>query len=100
MITVQVDELDLINMLMTRVEAWIKDIDSLDLYEQYYTELVEEGCFDGVELNVNVIVDNDCVNNLVVIPSEEFEDYNIENKNDDRIVASNKDKDLYLIRTY
>ena len=46
------------------------------------------------------VVDNDYINYLATISKEDFEQYNIEDETDDKIVAFNKEKDLYLIRTY
>ena len=87
MINVMIDEDDLFNMLMDRVEFWTTDSRVLDLFGQYYDNMIQAGCFDGTELNIMSIVDNDYVNWLNVISKEDFENYNIEDENDERIVA-------------
>lgn len=45
------------------------------------------------------IVDNDYMN-FATISKEDFEQWGIESETDDKIVASNEEEDLYLIRTY
>lgn len=76
------------------------DEDVIDLYRDYYEGLVDCGIFEGCELDIMSIVDNDCVNNLTTIHKEDFEQWDIESEVDDSIVAFNEEKDLYLIRTY
>lgn len=100
MITVKIDEDILLEMLLDRVEYWISDKDIINLYRDYYEELINSGCFEDHELNVMNIVDNDYVNNLETISKEDFEQWNIEDVTDDKIVASNEAEDLYLIRAY
>lgn len=100
MVTVTIDEDELLNMLLNRVRFWTKNEDVIDLYEYYYKELVYSGCFEGCELDIKKIVDNDYINNLITISKENFKDWGIESFNDDRIEASNKILNLYLIRTY
>ena len=72
-ITVEIDEDTAIEMLVDRVRYWTDDNDTIELFEQYYTNMVEGGCFDGGEFNVMSIVDNDYVNNTSVTTREEFE---------------------------
>ena len=72
-ITVEIDEDTAIDMLVERVKYWTDDSDVLELFEQYYTNMVEGGCFDGCEFNVMSIVDNDYVNNTSVTTREEYE---------------------------
>jgi hypothetical protein len=100
MITVTIDEDTLLKMFLDRVEYWIKDETILDLYRDYYEKLIDFGCFEGCELDIMSIVDNDYVNNLATISKEDFEQWEIESEVDDSIVAFNKEKDLYLIKTY
>ena len=73
MITVRMDEQDVIDLLVKRVEYWTDDSEVIDLYEEYYTNMVEGGCFDGADLDVMSIVDNDYVNNTSIVTREEFE---------------------------
>lgn len=100
MITARIDEDTLLEMLLDRVEFWTSDETTIDLYRDYYEGLVNSGCFEGCELNIMVIVDNDYVNNLTTISKEDFEQWDIESEVDDSIVAFNEEEDLYLIRTY
>ena len=73
MITVRMDEYDVIDLLVNRVKYWTDDDDTIELFEQYYTSMVEGGCFDGADLDVMSIVDNDYVNNTSIVTREEFE---------------------------
>ena len=100
MITIKIDEDTLLEMLLDRVEYWTSDEDVVDLYSEYYRDLIYSGCFEDTELDINYIVDNDYINYLTTINKEDFKNYNIEDKTDEKIVAFNEDKDLYLIRTY
>lgn len=100
MITIKINEDILLEMLLDRVEYWTNDEDVVDLYSEYYKDLIDCGYFENTELDINYIVDNDYMNYLTTISKEDFEDYNVEDETDERIVASDKDKDLYLIRTY
>lgn len=100
MITVKIDECILLNLLMDRVKFWTSDETVLNLYEDYYKNTIEAGCFDNCELDIMSIVDNDYINYLTTISKEDFEQWNVEDKTDDKIVAFNKEEGLYLIRTY
>ena len=73
MITVQIDEEQLLEMLMDGLRTWTSDDDTLELFEQYYDSMVYGGCFDGAELNIMSIVDNDFINNTTIVEREEYE---------------------------
>lgn len=100
MITVKIDEDTLLDMLIDRVAFWTDDNCTQDLFRDYYEGLVDSGCFEGCELDIKKIVDNDYINNLTTISKEDFGQWDIESEVDDRIVAFNEEEDLYLIRTY
>ena len=100
MITVTISEDTLLKMLLDRVRYWTSDEDKIDLYRDYYEGLIDSDCFEDCKLDIMSIVDNDYINYLTVISKEDFEQWNIEDELDDKIVAFNKEKDLYLIRTY
>ena len=100
MITITIDEDTLLEMLLDRVKYWTSDESVINLYRDYYEGLVYSGCFEDCKLDIMSIVDNDYINYLTVISKEDFEQWNIENKRDDKIVAFNEEENLYLIRTY
>lgn len=100
MVTIKIDEDVLLDLLMNRVKFWTSDEDVIDLYRDYYEGLVYSGCFEDCTIDIKSIVDNDYTNNLITISKEDFEQYNIEDKTDDKIVAFNEEEDLYLIETY
>ena len=100
MVTVTINEGTLLEMLLDRLEFWASDESVINLYRDYYEGLVYSGCFEGCTLDIMSIVDNDYINNLAAIRKEDFEQQNIEGEADDKIVAFNKEKDLYLIETY
>ena len=74
MITIKIDEETLIDMLVKRVKAWTDDDDILELFEKYYDSMVYGGCYDGCEVDIMSIVDNDYVNNTSIVTREEFEE--------------------------
>ena len=95
MITVKIDEADLLDMLVDRVGYWTDDRDVLKLYEQYYDSMVYGGCFDGAELDINSIVDNDYVNWLTVADREEYNKDREEYLRDSIKNFIEENKDLY-----
>lgn len=101
MINVKIDETTLLNLFMERLEYWTTDSDVLELYEEYLKDLIYSGCFEDVELDVDLIVDNLYINDTAVTNREGLsEQYGIEVDDYDKILASNEDKDLYLVSTY
>ena len=68
-VTVTIDEDDLLGMLMDRVNDWTTD--DADLFEKMYENRIWGGCFEGMEFDVNSIVDNDYVNNTTIITRED-----------------------------
>ena len=78
MVTVQIDESDLLDMLVERVKYWTDEKSTVDLFTGYYQFMVYGGGFDGAYLDVLFIVDNDYINNLSVYDSieEACEDFN------------------------
>ena len=73
-ITVELDEGTAVDMLVNRVRYWTDDEEVIELFEQYYENMVDNGCFSGSNFDVMSIVDNDYVNNTSVTTREEFED--------------------------
>lgn len=80
MINVNIDEDLALDMLMNRLEHWIKDHDEdskrIDkkLYEDMYDTYLESGAFDGGNFDPMMIVDNDYINYCEVIEPND-EDY-------------------------
>lgn len=100
MITIKIDEDKLLEMLLDRVKYWTSDENVIALYRNYYEMLIDSGCFEGCELNIMSVVDNDYTNNLIVLNKEDFEDWGVESFEDDKIEAFNEEQNLYLVRTY
>ena len=101
MINVKIDETTLLNLFMNRLEYWTTNANVLGLYESYLKELIDCGCFEGAELDVNLIVDNLYVNDTAVTDREGLsQQYDIDVNDYDRILASDEDNDLYLVSTY
>lgn len=100
MINVKIDETTLLNLFMDRLNYLTTNDDVLGLYESYLKELIDCGCFEGAELYVDIIIDNLYINDTAVTNKKGLsEEYNIEVDDYDRILASNEDKDLYLVST-
>lgn len=75
MVTVKIKENDLLEMLIDRVEQWNNTTTALNLYEKMYESEIEAGCFEGAEIDVSLIVDNDVINycNIIEEGEKEFE---------------------------
>lgn len=97
MVTVKIYEDDLLDLLVDRVKYWRSDPETIAIYTAYYRELIDCGCFEGMELDIPVMVDNDIVNYTAVITADEFSNYKIDGDDDERILAQKGD--LYLIST-
>ena len=74
-ITVTLSEDDALNTLMERLNYWTDDELTHDLFEQMYANHIENGIFDGIEFDVQQIVDNDYINWCTIIydDHEDFE---------------------------
>lgn len=84
MITVKIDEDTLLDLLMERVKYWTNDPDTLELFENYYTDMVQGRCFEGAEFDPVIIVDNDYINYFRVLEKDDPE-YTWAMENDCRI---------------
>ena len=73
MINVQISEDTLLDALVERVRFWSDDGDVVELFEEYYSNLIDCGGFDGAEVDVMSIVDNDYVNWTSVYDEEDLE---------------------------
>lgn len=78
---------DLLDMLENRWRRWTDDElrihDYLDMYEDYLNNGVGDVV---VDFDPSLWVDNDYINDTEYITEEEFEEYNIEDEYDDRIL--------------
>ena len=100
MINVQIDETSLLNLFMNRLEYWTTNADVLELYEDYLKELINGGCFDGAEIDISLIIDNLYINDTTIM-SRGMLDYNdIEVDDNEKVLAKNEGKDLYLVSNY
>ena len=95
MITVKIDEADLLDMLVDRVGYWTDDRDVKELYSKYYENMVYGGCFEGAELDIHSIVDNDYVNYLTVVDRKEYEEDRTEYLRDNIKNFIEENQDLY-----
>lgn len=101
MINVKINETTLLNLFMNRLEYWNTNANVLELYESYLKELIDCGCFEDAELDVNLIIDNLYINDTAVTDREGLsKEYGIDIDDCDRILASDEDNDLYLVSTY
>ena len=98
MVSIMIDELDLLDMLIDRVCFWTDDEDIIELYKIYYGDLIDNGVFHGAELgdgNIMAIVDNDYVNWTSVYSADELDDEEL--VTDDRLLAEYNG--FYLVYT-
>lgn len=84
MVNVKIEEETLIDMLVDRLKEWTSDPDTIELFENYYTEAVNGGCYEGMEFDTSVIVDNDYINYFKVLEKDD-PDYTWAMENPDRI---------------
>lgn len=100
MINVQIDETTLLNLFMNRLKYWTTDADVLELYENYLKDLIDCGCFENSELDINLIIDNLYINDTTIMDKEMLDDNDIEVDDSKKVLAKNEDKDLYLVSNY
>ena len=100
MINVRIDEATLLNLFMDRLEYWTNDKDVMALFRSYLKSLIDFGCFEGAELDINLIIDNLYINDTFVMNKEYLEDNNIDIKDTDKVLAKDENNDLYLISNY
>jgi len=111
---VKMDNDEIIEMLVNRLDYWNVDREVKELYEKMYTNYVENGVFEGAELDVKAIVDNDYVNYCQVLDDSDdcFEavlkhhhdgDYDISCEDDcdgySFIEAVSDDESMILVRS-
>lgn len=100
MINVQVNEKDLLDLLMQRVKFWVKDANVLSLYKEYLRNLIDWGCFEGVNLDVSMLVDNLYINDTQIMDKGELKSNGININNSEKVLVKDIDNDLYLVSTY
>ena len=70
---VEIDDDDLVEMLMDRLDAYWNPSDAESkLYEKMYQSYVDNGVFEGQEINIAEIVDNDWVNYCDVVSEGDY----------------------------
>ena len=67
MLNIKINEDEALDMLIERVKVWKESPEIVRLFEKMYENYIYGGVFDGGEFDVNVIVDNDCINYCSVI---------------------------------
>ena len=77
MINVRIDENTLLEMLVKRINFWNRSEVEVDLYKKMYESEIKAGCFEGAEIDVSLIVDNDIVNYCDIIEEGDSEFNNI-----------------------
>lgn len=73
MINVRIDESVLLEMLTDRVEFWDRSEAEVNLYKKMYQSEIDGGCFEGAEIDINLIVDNDVINYCHIVEEGEKE---------------------------
>ena len=69
MITVQMEERDILDLLIQRINCWTDNPVIGKLYVDMYERLLEDGCFNDAHLDIKGIVDNDYVNYCSILDS-------------------------------
>ena len=100
MINVQVDEENLLDLLMQRMEYWTKNANILNLYEQYLKDLIDGGCFEGTNLDIDLLIDNLYVNDTQIMDKEDLKNNDIDVDDSEKVLAMDVDNDLYLVSSY
>lgn len=100
MINVQIDETTLLDLFMDRLEYWTSDNDAQELYKKHIENLINAGCFEGAELDVDLFIDNLYINDTTTMDKKGLDSNNIDVDDYDRILAKNEELDLYLVSTY
>lgn len=100
MINIQIDEEDLLDLLMQRMEYWTEDANILNLYEQYLKDLIDGGCFEGANLDISVLIDNLYVNDTQIMDKEDLKNNDIDIDDSEKVLVRDIDNDLYLVSAY
>lgn len=77
MVTVKMNEQDLVDMLVERVKFWSYDTDIIELFKRMCESYAYSGCFEGAEIDIMEIVDNDYVNYCSILTEGDDEYENI-----------------------
>lgn len=100
MVNLQIDEEQLLDLLMHRVEHWTRDTYILTLYEQYLEDLIYGGYFEGANLDIYLLIDNLYVNDTLIMDKEDLKNNNIDVNDSEKVLARDVDNDLYLVSAY
>lgn len=100
MVNVQINEATLLNLFMDRLEYWASDNDVLELYESHLKDLIDCGYFEDSELDIDLFIDNLYINDTSIMNKKELLENYIDIYDEDKVLARNEDKDLYLVSNY
>ena len=100
MINAKVNEETLLNLFMDRLKYWTTSNDVLELYENYLKVLIDDGYFDGSELDIKVFINNFYINDTTIMDKKELLENDIDVDDSDKVLAKNEDKNLYLVSAY
>lgn len=100
MINVKINETTLLNLFIDRLEFWTSDSDVLELYENYLKDLIDCRCFEDAELDINMFIDNLYINDTSIMDKKELLKNNTDVDDEDKVLAKNEEKDLYLVSNY
>lgn len=95
-VTMYID--DLLELLESRWRRWTDDELMIETYLEYYEDMLNS-MGELAEFNPCLWVDNDYINDTEYITHEQFEDYGIEDVEDERVLWVGQEGH-YIISTY
>lgn len=95
MITLELDEDDVLELLENRLRFWTSDKEYINLFMKYYKDLILSGYFEGIRLDLKVLVDNDYLNNYSIDYLSNYKDSIY--YNEDAIICYDEGSDLCLL---
>ena len=100
MVKVRISEDDLLDLLMQRMKYWTDDTRVLSLYENYLSNLINEGIFEDISLDIMLLVDNLYINDTQIMDEEDLKNNDIDVDDPEKVLAKDIDNDLYLVSAY
>ena len=71
LVTVKVKDWQLLDMLLDRYDFWGTSKENKDLFENMYSNMIDNCCFEDTEFDVMKIVDNDVINYCSLLYKED-----------------------------